>query len=379
MLSWSIIIIRLQFYITIILEKSMRILWFNWRDIKHPEAGGAEVLTHEIMRRLAQRGYKMTLFCPKVEGRPSQEEIDGINVVREGGKYTVYGRGRSYFKRNKEKYDLVIDEVNPGPFLNPRILDGKPVLVLFHQMVREVWFYEMPFPLNYICNFYENRWLIPYRQTPTLAVSMSSKKDLEDIGFKNVNVIPMGIGIKALNEIRQKEDDTTITFIGRLKRHKLPDHAIKAFLIIKKEIPSAKMWVIGDGYMLNELKGLGNKCVTFFGHVSNDVKYDLLSRSHLVLVPSVREGWGLIVTESNAMGTPVVAYDVNGLRDSVIEGRNGILVKDKNPESLSDSALRILTDKTMLRRLSLNALEYSREFNWDKTAYYFSAQIDSML
>jgi glycosyltransferase involved in cell wall biosynthesis len=131
--------------------------------------------------------------------------------------------------------------------------------------------------------------------------------------------------------------------------------------------------------MLNELKRLGNKCVTFFGHVSNDVKYDLLSRSHLVLVPSMREGWGLIVTESNAMGTPVVAYDVNGLRDSVIEGRNGILVKDKNPESLSNSALRILTDKTMLRRLSLNALEYSREFNWDKTAHYFSAQIDSIL
>jgi glycosyltransferase involved in cell wall biosynthesis len=357
----------------------MRILWFNWRDIKHPEAGGAEVLTDEIMRRLAQRGYKMTLFCPKVAGRPSQEEIDGINVVREGGKYTVYGRGRSYFKKNKEKYDLVIDEVNPRPFLNPRILDGKPVLVLFHQMIREEWFYEMPFPLNYICNFYENRWLIPYRLTPTLTVSMSSKKDLEGIGFKNVNVIPMGISIKSLNEIRQKEDDTTITFIGRLKRHKLPDHAIKAFLIIKKEIPSAKMWVIGDGYMLNELKRLGNKCVTFFGHVSNDVKYDLLSRSHLVLVPSMREGWGLIVTESNAMGTPVVAYDVNGLRDSVIEGRNGILVKDKNPESLSNSALRILTDKTMLRRLSLNALEYSREFNWDKTTYYFSAQIDSIL
>jgi glycosyltransferase involved in cell wall biosynthesis len=208
---------------------------------------------------------------------------------------------------------------------------------------------------------------------------MSSKKDLESIGFKNVKVIPMGISIKSLDEIRQKEDNTTITFIGRLKRHKLPDHALKAFFIIKKEIPSAKMWVIGDGYMLNELKRLGNKCVTFFGHVSNDVKYDLLSRSHLVLVPSMREGWGLIVTESNAMGTPVVAYDVNGLRDSVIEGRNGILVKDKNPESLSNSALRILTDKTMLRRLSLNALEYSREFNWDKTAHYFSAQIDSIL
>jgi hypothetical protein len=115
----------------------MRILWFNWRDIKHPGSGGAEVLTHEEMRRFVQRGYKMTLFCAKVEGRPCQEEIDGINVVRDGGKYTVNGRARSFFTRNKEKYDLVIDEVNPRPFLNPRILDGKPALVLFHQMMRK--------------------------------------------------------------------------------------------------------------------------------------------------------------------------------------------------------------------------------------------------
>jgi glycosyltransferase involved in cell wall biosynthesis len=357
----------------------MRILWFNWRDIKHPEAGGAEVLTHEVMQRLVQRGYKMTLFCPKVQGRPSQEEIDGINVVREGGKYTVYGRGRSYFKRNKERYDLVIDEVNPRPFLNPKILDKKPVLVLFHQMIREEWFYEVPFPLSYICNFYENRWLIPYRETPTLTVSMSSKNDLENIGFKCVKVIPMGLGIKSLNEIRQKEDNITITFIGRLKRHKLPDHAIKAFLMIKKEIPSAKMWIIGNGYMLNELKRTGNSDIKFFGHVSNEIKYEFLSRSHLVLVPAMREGWGLVVIESNAMGTPVVAYDVNGLRDSVIDGRNGILVKHKNPESLAKSALELLRDKAILKRLSVNALEYSKGFNWDKTADYFSVQIDNLL
>lgn len=69
---------------------------------------------------------------------------------------------------------------------------------------------------------------------------------------------------RATNEIRQKENDITIAFIGRLKRHKLPDHAIKAFVTIK-EIRSAKMWVIGDAYMLNELKLLDNKHVTFFG------------------------------------------------------------------------------------------------------------------
>jgi glycosyltransferase involved in cell wall biosynthesis len=242
----------------------MRILWLNWRDIKHPEAGGAEVLTHEVMRRLVQRGYQMTLFCPQVVGRPNEEEIDGVNIVRDGGKYTTYRRGRSYFKRNRDKYDLVIDEVNPRPFLNPRILDGKPAMVLFHQMIREEWFYEMPFPISYFCSFYENRWLLPYRHTLTLTVSQSSRNDLENIGFKNVKVIPMGLNREPVDGMGPKENDPTVIFIGRLKRHKLPDHAIKAFLIIKKAIPSAKMWVIGEGYMLNELRKVASKDIKFF-------------------------------------------------------------------------------------------------------------------
>ena len=357
----------------------MRILWLNWRDIKHPEAGGAEVLTHEVMRRLVQRGYEMTLFCPKVMGRPNDEEIDGINIVRGGGKYTTYGRGRSYFKRNRDKFDLVIDEINPRPFLNPKILDGKPVVVLFHQMIREEWFYEMPFPMSYFCNFYENRWLLPYRHTLTLTVSQSSRNDLEKIGFKNVKVIPMGISREPVNEIGQKENNPTVIFIGRLKRHKLPDHALKAFLIIKKAIPSAKMWVIGEGYMLNELRQLASRDIKFFGHVENELKYDLLSRAHLVLIPSIREGWGLIVTESNAMGTPVVAYDVNGLKDSVVDGTNGILDMEKTPESLARCAINLLTDTIEIRKLSLGAQEYSRQFSWDKTADYFSTQIEGLL
>jgi glycosyltransferase involved in cell wall biosynthesis len=356
----------------------MRILWFNWRDIKHPEAGGAEVLTHEIMRRLVQRGHEMTLFCPNVQGRQSEEVLDGVRIVRNGGKYTVYRKGRSYFRKHHEKYDFIIDEVNPRPFLNTKVLGEKPGLVLFHQFIREEWQYETPFPLSYFCKIYENRWLLPYKQTLTLTVSESSKTDLENIGFSNVKVIPMGISVKQLDKIKEKEEDPTVTFIGRLKRHKLPDHAIRAFMIIKKKIPSARMWIIGDGYMLNELKLLGAEDVTFFGRTSNESKYDLLARSQLVLMPSIREGWGLIVSESNAMGTPVIAYDVNGLRDSVVHGTNGLLVQSNTPESLAESALEVLTDRNVLENLSNKALEHSKQFSWDKTTDYVLTQIEKM-
>ena len=350
----------------------------NWRDIKHPEAGGAEVLTHEVMKRLVESGHEATLFCPTIQGRSSEEVIDGVKIIRRGGKYTIYSQGRKFFKKNKDNYDIVIDEVNPRPFLNPKILEGTPSILLFHQFIREEWFYEMPFPLSYFCYFYENRWLLPYRNTLTVTVSDSSKKDLEAIGFTNVKVTPMGINVQPLNEVRIKNDVPTVVFIGRLKRHKLPDHAVNAFAIIRKQIPSAQMWIIGDGYMLKELKRMDTENINFFGQVNDETKYNLLSKAHLVLVPSMREGWGLVVTESNAMGTPVIAYNVNGLRDSVIEGKNGVFAKENNADSLAESALRLLNDPQQLSKLSINALEYSKEFSWDKTADYFNQLMQSV-
>ena len=356
----------------------MRILWLNWRDITHPESGGAEVLTHEVMKRLVNYGHEATLFCPIVEGRPSEEVIDGVNIIRKGGKYTTYNQGRKFFKKNKNDYDIVIDEVNPRPFLNPKILDGTPSVLLFHQFIREEWFYEMPFPLSYFCYYYENRWLLPYRNSVTVTVSNSSKNDLEAIGFSKVKVMPMGINVKPLDEVSTKNELPTVVFIGRLKRHKLPDHAVKAFSIIRKQIPSAQMWIIGDGYMLNELKKMNIQNVKFLGHISDETKYDLLSKAHLVLVPSMREGWGLVVIESNAMGTPVVAYNVNGLRDSVVAGKNGVFARENNANSLAESALEVLQDPQMLRNLSANALEYSRKFSWDNTASYLEQLIQGI-
>jgi glycosyltransferase involved in cell wall biosynthesis len=353
-------------------------LWLNWRDISHPEAGGAEVLTHEVMKRLIKYDHELTLFCPTVEGRASEENIEGVKIIRDGGKYSVYGRGRKYFKNNIDQIDIVIDEVNPRPFLNPKILEGKPSILLFHQFIREEWFHEVPFPLSYLCYYYENRWLLPYRNSLTITVSESSKKDLEEIGFRNVKVIPMGTNVVPLTELKSKNKVPAVIFIGRLKKHKLPDHAIKAFLIIKSQIPSAEMWVIGDGYMLEKLKKMKTQNVTFFGHISEEKKYNLLSKAHLVLIPSMREGWGLVVTESNAMGTPVIAYDVNGLRDSVSEGRNGIIVNQNTPESMADSALGLLKDPQKIHELSISALDYSRQFSWDKTADYIQKLIESL-
>jgi glycosyltransferase involved in cell wall biosynthesis len=351
----------------------MNILWLNWRDIRNPEAGGAEVMTHEVAKRLVNKGHNVTLFTAKFRNSSDMEIIDGLSIVREGGKYTVYSKATKFYKKNNHKYDIVVDGINVRPFLTPKFVREKPIIALIFQISPEQFSLELPFPLSIIGRYYlEKRWLEHYKHITTITISNSSKLDLESLGFKKITVSPIGTSIIPLSELPQKETIPTFVFIGRLKRHKLPDHAISAFLVMKKQLPDARLWVIGDGYMRRKLESkFKSNDIIFYGRVSSELKYELLGRAHLVLVPAIREGWGLVVTESNSMGTPVVAYNVPGLRDSVNNGQTGILVEQNSPESLASSAVSLFRNKTQLHAISSNALSYSRKFSWDHSATLF--------
>ena len=210
-------------------------------------------------------------------------------------------------------------------------------------------------------------------------MSASSEKDLKEYGFNKVSIVTVGVGTTPLEKVGQKELEPTIVFLGRLKKHKLPDHALRAFALIKKELPSAKMWVIGEGDMHEHLKTMKIKDVVFYGHINDEPKFELLRKAHLLLVPSVREGWGLVVTEANAMGTPAMAYDSPGLRDSIIDGKTGILIKHKSPENLASSALTLLKNPNLLKMFSDKALAFSKQFSWDNTAAEFDKLIRQLV
>jgi glycosyltransferase involved in cell wall biosynthesis len=362
----------------------MRILWLNWRDIKHPEAGGAEVFTHEVLCRLEKKGYETTLFTERFPGSSPVEYVDNVRIIRDGGKFNVYSKAKDYYNKYKKSYDFVVDEINARPFLTPKYVKDKPILALSHHVSLEAWSLELPFPLGHIGYFhYHRRGLKHYQDIPTATVSDSSKRNLEKIGLKKVFVVPEGLNIRPLDKIPEKETSPTIAFVGRLKKNKLPDHALRAFSMIKKSIPDAKMWVVGDGYMREKLERITNKegkkkSITFFGRVDEDLKYELLSRAHLIIVPGVHEGWGLVVIESNAMGTPALAYNIPGLRDSVKDGETGILVKENSAKCLAETAIALLRDQPKLNELSRSALEFSNQFSWDNTADAFDHKINEI-
>jgi len=185
----------------------MDILIYNWRDIKNPAAGGAEVLTHEIAKRLVLKGHKSPFSQAAFAGCKEKEMIDGVEIIRSGGRFTVYLKAPQFYRKHAGEYDVVVDEINTRPFMTPKFVnDGTPVIALIHQLAREFWFYETPFPINWIGNhILEDRWLKNYTDIPTITVSQSTKNDLIDLGFKDVTIIPEGINFKPLPDIPEKK------------------------------------------------------------------------------------------------------------------------------------------------------------------------------
>ena len=355
--------------------ESFRILVFNWRCWVNPAMGGAEVFTREVLKRWVGWGHEVTLFTSEFPNCRREEVLDGVRVVRAGGKYSVYWRAREYYRRcfSREKYDVVVDEVNTRPFFASRFVDnGERVVALIHQLAREYWFYETPFPISYIGYYFlEDRWLRNYVNVPTVTVSESTRRDLLGLGFKRVFVVPEGLNFEPLSVVPEKEGFPVVVFVGRLKRAKRPDHAVEAFRLVRKRFSGAELWVVGDGSFRRGLERLACDGVRFFGRVGEAVKRDLLCRAWVLVHSSVREGWGLNVLEAAACGTPAVAYRVAGLCDSVRNGETGLLARDGDVEGLADALIKVLEDEGLRLRLSRNALEYAKGFSWERTAREF--------
>lgn len=310
------------------------------------------------------------------EGLLAEEEIEGYRILRAGGRYTVYLKAREvYTEKLKGRVDLIIDEINTLPFFTIKYV-REPVVALIHQLAREYWLLEVKPPLSWIGYFLEPKYLSLYRNTSTITVSESTRRDLERLGFKRIRIVPEGLSVKPLEKLSEKNGDPAVIFLGRLKKTKRPDHVVKAFKLVAKEVPDAELLLVGDGPLKPKLEklverlGLEGK-VTFYGKVSEEGKVELLTRAQALVFPAVREGWGLVVIEANACGTPAVGYDVPGLRDSIKHEVTGILVPSGDVKALAGALTNIITDSKLREKLSTNALEWSKQFSWDKVAEEF--------
>jgi glycosyltransferase involved in cell wall biosynthesis len=358
---------------------NLKILCLNWRCWLNPAMGGAEVFTHEVAKRWVASGHQVSLFTSQFPGCQREEIVDGVNIVRAGGRFSVYRQAKKFYSKRfrSEGFDVVIDEVNTVPFFAPKFVkNNEKVVALIHQLAREYWFYEMPFPISYLGYYYfENKWLKQYVDVPAVTVSESTRKDLANLGFKHISIVPEGLNFEPLNEVPAKDAKPIVVFAGRLKRAKRPDHAIEAFKIVKEKVPDAELWVFGDGPFRQTLERISGSGVRFFGNLADLERRELLRKGWVLMVPGLREGWGLNVIEANALGMPAVAYDVPGLCDSVRNCETGLLAESGNIEDLADKTMAILMDSSLREAYSRNALKYSKQFSWEKTADEFMKRI----
>ncbi len=328
-------------------DSRLRILIFNWKDLTHPAAGGAEVYTEGFARELVARGHEVTLFVAAVAGQAERDVVEGVKIIRRGSRLGVYREARRFWKQDGDgNFDVVIDEVNTRPFLTPRYITSTPVVALIHQLCREIWHYEVPMPVGLVGRYVmEPWWLRSYRSTPVLTDSPSSAESFVPYGIRAATPLPIGSAPITVPDVA-KETDPTIIFLARLVQSKRPDHAVEAFNIVRRTLPAAKLWMVGDGPWAEHVKKLAGPGIEFLGRVSGTEREELLTRAHVLVATSIREGWGLTVSEAAACGTPSIGYRAPGLVDS-IAASGGHLV-DPTPESLAAALLALFSGSLTL-------------------------------
>lgn len=355
----------------------MKILAVNWRDIKNPEAGGAEIHLHEISKRLGAKGYEVFLISSKYKGCRHLEILNGIRIIRIGNKYLFNFAFIWYYlaKLRKEDFDVIIDDISKIPLGIPYYAK-KPVVAVVHHIHGKSLFRELPFPIALYIYIME-RLLIPifYRSLTIVSVSESTKEELIEMGLPSKNVCVINNGIENDLHPGMKSDIPTVLYFGRVKKYKRLDHLIKAFEYIEEKMPNAKLIIAGKGDSYTALKSLASylklDSVEFLGEVSEEEKIEILQEAWIFVTTSEKEGWGITVVEANACGTPCIAYDVPGLRDSIVDAETGFLVEDGNVEELACMICKVLDDERLRGRLSRNALEYAKKFSWDESADEF--------
>ena len=357
----------------------MRILIFNWQDIKNPLAGGAEVHLHEVFSRIAGLGHEVTLYCSSFPGAPPEEMMKGLRVIRQGGRnFFNYRVAFAYLSRfRSEPFDIVIDDMNKIPFFTPLYVD-KPLYAVTHHLFGKSIFKEANVVAAMYVYLTELAAVALYRRRkiPFIVGSPSTAEELEAKGFPPENVTVINYAVDHDLHKRTgipKHPTHLIGYFGRLKKYKSVDHLLRALPEVLKRVPNLKLLIVGDGDDRGRLNALAEQlgvsgAVEFTGFVSEEKKVALLKSMWFKVTTSSKEGWGLTVLEANACGTTVLASDVPGLRDAVKDGETGLLYPYGDINELARKIVYLVEQPAIRDRLTSGALAWAASFRWDTAA-----------
>jgi glycosyltransferase involved in cell wall biosynthesis len=359
-------------------EGPLRLLVANLQDRENPRAGGAEIHLHAVFGRLAARGHQVTLVTSGWEGAPPRTTLDGMEVIRTGGRHSYLLAAPPLLRRllKDQPPHLLVEDLNKVPLFAP-LWSPVPVLLLVHHLFGRVAFQEASFPLALATWLLERPIPRVYRGTPAVAVSRSTATDLEVRGLspERITVIPNGIEVGELTPVSPggRFPEPTLLYLGRLQRYKRVDLILQALARLRDEGVGARLLVGGKGEHRGELESLTQRLdlgdrVQFLGFVSEAEKLDLFRRSWVHVLTSPKEGWGISAMEAAGCGTPTVASDSPGLRDSVRNGETGVLVPHGDVPALAGALARLLGDAGLREGMGRRAVAWAGEHDWDAIA-----------
>lgn len=365
----------------------MNILLLNWRDPKNPRAGGAEYVSMKHAEAWVSAGHNVTWLSSSFPGGKKEEVMDGVNIIRRGNGVFLFLHALYFYKTSTTKYDLVIDEIHGIPFFTPLYVK-EPIVAFIHEVAGEIWNYSYPFPINIVGRLIERLSFSFYRNIQFWTDAQSTIDELAKMGLRRglCIAIPCPIDIRPLKTAPSKENYPTFLFIGRLVPMKGAGDAIDAFFAIRKDFPSARLWIagLGDDSYLQRLQNKAQKLqlserVHFYGYVKQEKKIELMRRAHLLLHPSVKEGWGLVVLEAASQATPTIGYDVSGLRDTIVNGVTGVLVEKQSPQAMAKAARLLLKDSKRYATMQHECLKFSASFSWMEAVKKSLAMINAVV
>lgn len=367
----------------------MNLLLVNWQDRDNPHAGGAEIHLFELFTRLAARGHRVRLVCSGWPGAPARATIGGIEVTRTGGRHSFALLGRGAVRRalRAERPDLVVEDVNKLPLFTPWLWHGPHATIIPHLFgstafqevdpvqAAIVWAAERPIPRA-------------YRRSAFHVISESTRDDLVGRGIDRARITVIHPGIDPAwftpDPASSRTSSPSFLYLGRLKRYKGVEVAIRALAEARRARGELTLDIAGTGDDRARLEQLARdlgiaEAVRFHGFVSEEKKRDLLRRTWANVFPSPKEGWGITNVEAAGCGTPSLASDSPGLRDSVRQGETGYLVPHGDATALAGRFLAFAADPALVQRLGHQARRFAEEHTWDRAAQATEAHLTSCL
>lgn len=363
----------------------MRILVLNWQDSENPQAGGAELHLREVFSRIVARGHTVDLLCSSWLNAAQRTNVDGIDVHRIGTRHTYPFVAHRYYNENllRNNYDVVIEDLNKVPLYTP-LWDVKKLVALVHHLFGATVFREATAPLAVAVWLSERPLGMLYRKIPFQAVSMSTADDLMDRGIPrgSIRVIYNGVDSTRLTPNSAERSPTPLfVYLGRLKKYKRVDLVIRAFAGLN--VPDARLEIAGTGDYRDSLEGLVKSLdltdrVKFLGFIPEEAKVHLLRRAWASTLASPKEGWGISNLEAGACGTPVIAANSPGIRESVVDGETGFLVPFDDADAMTAAMRGLVQSPDLVEVLGSAGRKFAESFTWDRAASETLAHLEEV-